>query len=114
MVTALPTGKQKSMAAQNPPSFVLMVARQRQLWSLANAFVKPIYPSIEQDLMTGSIAALDRYWGKLVKMYGDQDVVRPLVAMLDEVALPHLGSAQIDSLEEMYTAMRAVAFESEH
>ena len=41
-VVAIPTGKQNSMAAQNPPSFVLAVVRNSGLWSLANAFVRPV------------------------------------------------------------------------
>jgi CRISPR system Cascade subunit CasC len=39
-VATIPTGKQNSMAAQNPPSLVFAVVRDKGLWSLANAFVK--------------------------------------------------------------------------
>src|SRR5262249_33379271 len=41
-VAAIPTGKQNSMAAHNPPSLVLIVVRERGQWNLANAFLKPI------------------------------------------------------------------------
>lgn len=40
--TAIPTGKQNSFAAQNPPTAVLAVRRQSGTWNLANAFVDPI------------------------------------------------------------------------
>ena len=42
-VAAIPTGKQNSMAAHNPPSHVALKVRDGGTpWSLANAFVRPI------------------------------------------------------------------------
>jgi hypothetical protein len=42
-ISAVPTGKQNSFAAQNPPDFLLGVARKDgESWSLANAFEKPV------------------------------------------------------------------------
>jgi hypothetical protein len=37
---------------------------------LANAFVRPVYPRNDLDLIAGSIAALDDFWGRLTTMYG--------------------------------------------
>lgn len=74
-VLAVPTGKQNSMAAQNPPSFVLAVARNSGLWSLANAFVKPVRPDGKNDLVEKSITQLGDYWGQLSTMYGDGEIV---------------------------------------
>ena len=69
---AVPTGKQNSFAAQNPPSFMMAVAREDGMsWSLANAFEKPVYPSGNQSLLEASIDALDKYWNALVQFYGD-------------------------------------------
>lgn len=73
-VAAIPTGKQNSMAAQNPPSFVLAVVRNAGLWSLANAFVKPVSGTGE-GLVYNSIVALDKHWGDLTRMYGDDTIV---------------------------------------
>lgn len=72
-IEAVPSGKQNSMAAQNPPSLVLVVLRQSGLWSLANAFLKPVRATGGGDLMTASMAALGDYWGKLTAMYGEPD-----------------------------------------
>ncbi len=83
-IAAIPTGKQNSMAAHNPPSFVMAVARERGLWSLANAFLKPVAPRENEDLMQASVQALDAYWGKLVRMYGDDGVTGLWVALLDD------------------------------
>jgi CRISPR system Cascade subunit CasC len=72
-IEAVPTGKQNSMAAQSPPSLVLVVLRRSGLWSLANAFLKPVRVTSSGDLMTASVAALGDYWGKLTAMYGEPD-----------------------------------------
>ncbi len=75
MVEAIPTGKQNSMAAQNPADFGLFVARSKgQPMSLANAFVSPI--ENQSGLMTASIQGLDEYWGRLLQVYGDEGIAR--------------------------------------
>ena len=71
-VTALPTGKQNSMAAHNPPDAIFVVVRHSGVpVSLANAFCKPVRPGYDSDLMAASIKEMDAYWGKLTKVYGD-------------------------------------------
>ncbi len=69
-VLAIPTGKQNSMAAHNPPSFVLALARQGGVpVSLANAFTQPVRPNGESDLVTASIEALHLYLQGISRMY---------------------------------------------
>ena len=89
-VTAIPTGKQNSMAAHNPPSFVLVVAREAGMWSLANAFVQPIRPTHEGDLIANSIKALDEYWGQLAGMYGSEQIKGKWLASLAPNGLVNL------------------------
>ncbi len=100
-IEAIPTGKQNSSAAQNPPSFVMAVVRERGLWSLANAFVRPISPSREMSLVQGSVAALDRYWGQMVKMYGDRGITGVWLSVLDDDApgIKALAEAQVVNTE---------------
>lgn len=69
-VRAIPTGKQNSMAAQNPPSYLLAIVRDDAPLSLANAFVRPVRPSAEADLVTASIAALETHLAQLGTLYG--------------------------------------------
>ena len=70
---AIPSGKQNSFAAQNPPSFALAVTRKDGMsWSLANAFEKPVRTAFEGGFVKNSIEAADAYWGKLSKIYGDE------------------------------------------
>ncbi|CAN5546615.1 type I-E CRISPR-associated protein Cas7/Cse4/CasC [soil metagenome] len=80
-ISAVPTGKQNSFAAQNPPSMVFVVLRNGGLWSLANAFVKPVHPSKETDLIGESVKRLDDYWRRLTEMYGEKGVAVRAIAI---------------------------------
>jgi CRISPR system Cascade subunit CasC len=76
MVYAIPTGKQNSFAAQNLPSFGLFVRRQGGVpISLANAFVKPVRPTKDdEDLVGLSVDRLTKHWDALKQVYGEQGV----------------------------------------
>jgi CRISPR system Cascade subunit CasC len=100
-VTAVPSGKQNSMAAQNPPSFVFVVARDAGLWSLVNAFVKPVRPTQDGDLIENSVQALDEYWGQLATMYGDEQIRGKWVASLTPNGLTHLKNDKVNSVGEI-------------
>ncbi|MBI4851272.1 MAG: type I-E CRISPR-associated protein Cas7/Cse4/CasC [Acidobacteria bacterium] len=103
-VKAIPTGKQNSMAAQNPPSFVLVVLRKSGLWSLANAFLKPVYvKQNSNDLATESVKKLTDYWAKLVNIYGDDEIIGKWFISLDlpENLNPTLSNAQSSSLNTL-------------
>lgn len=114
-VAAIPTGKQNSMAAQNPPSFVLAVARDAGLWSLANAFVtpvskdKPIRPDAGGSLMTNSQQALTNYWGKLTKMYGSAGIVGTWRVSLDDEGLNGLTATDADNLDGLVAGVLGAA-----
>src|SRR5262245_22586290 len=60
-IHAIPTGKQNSFAAHNPPSLVFAVVRDGPPVSLANAFVKPVTPRGGESLVEESIKALDDF-----------------------------------------------------
>lgn len=92
-IHAIPTGKQNSFAAHNPPSFVATVVRDHGLWSLVNAFVQPVRPSAERDLVQASIRALDRYWAKLTAMYGSAGIRALYVATHEPQELDALARA---------------------
>ncbi len=101
-IQAIPTGKQNSMAAQNPPSFVMVVLRKSGLWSLANAFLKPVRVKQDAhlDLATESTKALTDYWGKLVNTYGDDEIIGKWFISLESDQLPNspLSDAQVGNL----------------
>ena len=92
-VNAIPTGKQNSFAAQNPPSFVFAVARTSGTWSLANAFASPVWVGDNGDLVQKSITAMLDYWGKLVKVYNDKDIKAKTAFALDSLEMKGLDDA---------------------
>ena len=90
-IEAVPSGKQNSTAAQNPPAFVMTVVRDSGLWSLANAFLSPVRPGDGADLMQKSIDQLDTQWNGLARMYGVKSIKQVSFASLDARELPALG-----------------------
>lgn len=96
---AVPTGKQNSFAAQNPPSFLMAVSRDDGMsWSLSNAFERPVYPRGDQSLLDVSTKALDQYWAGLVNFYGESPL--PVVGCVG--AAPELDSLKpyvVDNFE---------------
>lgn len=92
-IRAIPTGKQNSMAAQNLPSMVFVVARDNGMENLANAFARPASPGRDGDLIEESARRLDAEWSKLRSMYGDGSVRGTWVAsMLSPDATAKLAS----------------------
>jgi len=105
-VAAIPTGKQNSMAAQNPPSFVFAVARRRGLWSLANAFLNPVQPDRGGDLMQNSIRRLDGYWGRLAGMYGDGGITGRWLCTTEDGCLEQLATARMGGIDQLVDGLQ--------
>jgi len=103
-VAAIPTGKQTSMAAQNPPSFVYGVVRDSGMWNLANAFARPVY-SNSGDLILNSEKSLINYWNKLANVYGNAGIKALPVLTLDE-GLDLEALEPVNNLEEFIQAMK--------
>jgi len=106
-IAAIPTGKQNSMAAQNPPSFVLAVVRESELWSLANAFVKPVRPTTESDVVETSIRRLDQYWQQLTTVYGDEQIKEKAYINLSGEDLPNLNGARVEGVKKLIETISA-------
>jgi CRISPR system Cascade subunit CasC len=106
-IAAIPTGKQNSMAAQNPPSFVLAVVRESELWSLANAFVKPVRPTTESDVVETSIRRLDEYWKQLTTVYGDEQIREKAYINLSGEDLPNLNGARVNGVKKLIEMISA-------
>ncbi len=74
-IHARPSARQSTMAAHNPPSYVLVRVRENgPPCALTNAFVKPTRPSRDLDLTEASIHALEDYERRLDAMYGSNGV----------------------------------------
>ena len=108
-ILAIPTGKQNSMAAHNPPSLILAVARESGPWNLANAFVRPVWPGRDGDLVRQSIDALDGYWQKLTTMYGTHQVRGQWVCTTDPEGLTALAGARVPNVDQLVNEVLAAA-----
>lgn len=100
-IEAIPTGKQNSMAAQNPPDFIMAVVRQRGCRSLANAFVQPIRPDFQKSLVSKSIEALADYWDRLNSVYGDQMKMASCVSIDSSAELGSLKDHRKVTVKEL-------------
>ncbi len=105
-VEAIPTGKQNTFAAHNPPSFRLAVVREGGFaWSLANAFEKPAQPRGDSGLVAPSVAAVETYWSKqLLGVYG-KDSVKRAVTLAPGLDLAALEETRVNDLESWIGAM---------
>jgi CRISPR system Cascade subunit CasC len=71
MARAIPSGKQNTFAAHNPPSFVGVVLRHTSPFNLSNAFEVPIWPKADQALTALSVAKLAEHDTAISTFYGD-------------------------------------------
>lgn len=71
MARAIPSGKQNTFAAHNPPSFVGVSLRHQSPLNLVNAFEKPVWGASQEPLTVQSVARLADYDSKLAPVYGD-------------------------------------------
>lgn len=110
MIHAVPTGKQTGSAAQNPPALIMLVVRDRGLWSLANAFVKPVRATAGEDLVQLSGSAMVSHYAKIGKLYGTAGIrYAGLATYLDLESLP-AGLIAAESVTELVQgAMDALA-----
>jgi len=67
---AVPTGKQNTFAAHNPPEFVGLCLRHVAPMNLANAFERPVAPRRDDSLVAQSVRALAAHEARLSDVYG--------------------------------------------
>jgi CRISPR system Cascade subunit CasC len=77
---AIPSGKQNTFAANNPPSFIGVVLRHASPFNLANAYEKPIWADRQQTVTAQSVQAMAAQERQLATAYGD---ARDCWAILD-------------------------------
>ncbi|MDP3084800.1 MAG: type I-E CRISPR-associated protein Cas7/Cse4/CasC [Rubrivivax sp.] len=104
LARALPTGKQNSFAAHNPPSFVGVVLRHGSPLNLCNAFERPVAPKPHQRLTELSVAAMAEHEMRMAAFYGDS---RDRWAVLDDTgAWPAAQGAAQTSLAALVQWLR--------
>lgn len=101
-IEAIPSGKQTSMAAQNLPSCVFAVVRKNGApQSLANGFERPVHPDSKKGIVIQSIENLDKYWGRLSRMYGQEGVLTRPICLIDDAVLENLGDQMVNNIEQL-------------
>lgn len=100
-IEAVPSGKQNSSAAHNPPSLLVAVVRNGGMgWSLANAFERPVRPTADSGFVEPSVKKLDEYWARLAAMYGTKSVQHVSALGLDaDLPLTALAERQVANLD---------------
>ncbi len=106
-LAAVPSGKQNSFAAHNPPSLSFAVVRRDGMgWSLANAFERPVRPEREGGLVVPSVAALDQYWGRLCDVYGtDTLVATAALALEPDLPMERLRDTRVPNVGRWVSAV---------
>lgn len=83
---AVPRGKVNGTAPHNPADYLEVVVRRNAPVSLANAFLKPVRPQGDDDVMDGSVKALRALSATYASHYDDpKDVVARLVLSTREL-----------------------------
>ena len=105
MARAIPTGKQNSFAAHNPPQFVGVVLRHASPFNLANAFERPVWPDRQRTLTAQSVQTLAAQERQLAGAYGDARDVWATLDLTDSWP-QDLGEQQasLDSLTRWVTS----------
>ncbi|MCP3973642.1 MAG: type I-E CRISPR-associated protein Cas7/Cse4/CasC [bacterium] len=92
-ISAIPTGKQTTMAAQNPPSAILAVVRNSGFWSLANAFEEPVRPTHDHGLVTQSVERLGNHYHNLKNVYGEDQITHDAAVTVGDHPMPNVQAA---------------------
>jgi CRISPR system Cascade subunit CasC len=96
---AVPMGKKNSTAPQNPADYLEVIVRRDAPVSLANAFLKPVVPARDADVMTESIRRLREQGQKYDAAYGT-DLLGRFVLPLREVDLG-AGVTRCETLDQL-------------
>ena len=105
MIEAIPTGKQNTFAAHNPPDFIMGVVRRSGQWNLANAFVQPARATGQGDLVANSVKALGEYWGRISRIFGVDTIQTNPYVWRDDADLPGLTDSRVASVSELIAAV---------
>lgn len=100
-VAAIPTGKQNSMAAHNPPSIVLAVVADDAPRNLANAFVRPISGRRGGGLIADSARAMLATREDLAAMYGRAGEKGAWLIRSRDIEVSEDGLRIVDCVDEL-------------
>ena len=106
-----PSGKQNTFAAHNQPDLILIEVKHENLpSSYANAFLKPVRPRPEEDIVGASIRELSGYSAQLKRAYGLQPAVSHYLAVRGESVQ---ASEAVDTIDDLISNTRAAIRETQ-
>lgn len=101
-VEAIPTGKQNSFGAQNPPAFVLVNIKNGAIpTSLANAFERPANPYGNKTLTDVSMLELNKYWQNINDTYGIENEFVKFFKINKKLELSNLKEYEVKGIKEL-------------
>lgn len=104
MARAVPIGKKNGTAPHNPADYIEVIVRRDAPVSLANAFLRPVRPQGEKDVMDVSIERLREQAKKYASAYGDEHVVERFVLDLR-------GTGNVATLNDLAKKLEAKLIE---
>lgn len=108
---SVPSGKQSSFAAHNPPGFVAITVREETYpHSMTGAFERPVRAQRDTGLMTPSINRLDSYWDSVDSVYGGTG--QPFIACVtvEKNSLSYLKSYTVPTFNDLISnAMQVIS-----
>jgi CRISPR system Cascade subunit CasC len=110
LVEAVPSGKQNSFAAHNPPDFVAVAVRRGAPMNLANAFERPVVPSeADAGLTAASVRRLESRWTSYGQTYGVDTSALQVLDLTGQWSQPGVRTldALVDSLLAAFTTSQA-------
>jgi len=108
-VQTLPSGKQNSFAAHNPPKFVAFIVSPLGMpRNLAGAFEKPVRASGEKSLAGLSVESLLEHWKALDDAYGRCDGEHVAILNISDAEMRYHADAEVPSLTAALQRMQEV------
>ncbi len=105
-VKTLPTGKQNSFAAHNPPDFIAVrLSTTDAPRNLANAFIEPISATQGKDLMANSVKRLEKYWKTIDMAYGSPDRQKTWVLNISRADLEFLADYNCTRFQDILSGV---------
>jgi CRISPR system Cascade subunit CasC len=99
-IYALPSGKQNSFAAHQPPSFIGFTVRSgASPRSLANAFEKPVKAS-QDGWLNASAQALVKEWNDLERVFGQGGTHR-VINRTEAKLVGNLEGAEVEDVDTL-------------
>jgi CRISPR system Cascade subunit CasC len=106
-IGSIPTGKQNSMAAHNPPYAVSVIIRDDgKLWNLAGAFSNPVVITPEKSVEEISNEKMKEYWEGLKKAYGVPESI-----IQTGFTISHDGGSLLNTLEVVQNSIESMISE---